>query len=593
MAHLESAGLVLETSTVKLDLGGGVVADRAALYARGVPGAPLVEARRVRLRFDLPALLRGAPGWLRSVTVDGGVIRTPRNGSDANRRAILSALPPREYRIELRHSEVFGVTVEWLTAHVRARGANIAITRLQGLLGTGRGRGSVNGHATISDDGTLSARLETDFDPHVLDPIARRLSGKDATMLSRFTFMESPPHCVWDFSGAPEGIYRLSMDFQGNRFRYRGEPVAFAAMHGVFEGGPVTNRMRLDPLLFVLGEQTSRGTLSVDWETKEAEFELASDADPGALARLVGWDHTFTAQAVRGGGGGRVVAGGRVAWTNPARNDATLRLDGVSLSISGLLAESCVLDLRLQGVTNRVNELRGRLYGGTFTGSGWIESGHGEDDTARLQMHLEILHADLQGMLRDVTRPPPVGPIQGRVYGTLDMAGLVVSNRVRVVDGDGTLRIKDGQLFRLPLFGRFTESMSRSVPGVNWASRTTDLRVPFTIRDGVVSTEDAFLEGDVVALTARGTYRLANGELDGVVQVKPLRGGGLIAGALRAMAYPASKLFEFQVDGTLGAPVWTLRHWPDGGEEPPPGPAVNEVPPGDDAGKRPLRGRAG
>src|ERR1035437_9648687 len=63
MARLESAGLVLETSAVKLDLGGGVVAERAALYARGIPGAPLIEARRVRLRFDVPALVRGRPGW--------------------------------------------------------------------------------------------------------------------------------------------------------------------------------------------------------------------------------------------------------------------------------------------------------------------------------------------------------------------------------------------------------------------------------------------------------------------------------------------------------------------------------------------------
>ena len=366
------------------------------------------------------------------------------------------------------------------------------------------------------------------------------------------------------------------MDFQGNRFRYRGEPVAFARLHGIFERGPAAHTMRLDPLLFVLGEQTSRGALTVDWEKQEADFNLASDADPGALARLAGWDDNFIAQVVRGGAGGRVTAGGRVAWTNPARNDAALRLDGVNISVGGLLAESCVLDLRLQGATNRVNELRGRLYGGTFTGSGWIGPVQGVDEASRLQMHLEILHADLQGILRDVAGPPSVGPIQGRIYGTLDLSGKVVSNRVRVVEGDGTLRVKDGQLFRLPLFNRFTESMSRTTPGVNWASRATDLQVPFAIRDGVVSTREAVLESDVVSMTARGSCRLADGVLDGVVQVKTLRGGGLLIQALRAVDYPTSKRFEFHLEGILDAPIWTLRHLKDGGgNDAAPGPATN------------------
>ncbi len=577
MARLESVGLVLETSAVKLDLWGGVVAERAALYARGVPGAPLIEARRVRLRFDLSALARGRPGWLRSVTVDGGAIRAPRGGNETARRTILNALPPRDYRIELSHSEVFGVPVEWLSAQINAHGSNVAITRLQGRLGTGRGRGAVNGQATFDGDGVLRARLETDFDPHALDPLVRLLSGKDLSVLNRFAFIESPPHCVWEFNGLPEGgQYRLTVDFQGNRFRYRGEALAFARLHGVFERGSAAHTMRLDPLLFVLGEQTSRGSLTVDWDNQEADFELVSDADPGALARLAGWDRNFIAQVVRGGAGARVTAGGRVAWSNPARNDAALRLDGVSLSIGGLLAESCVLDLRLQGPTNRVNELRGRLYGGTFTGSGWIGPEQGEDQISRLRMHLEILHADLEGILRDVAGPPSVGPVQGRIYGTLDLSGKVVSNRVRVVEGDGTLRVKDGQLFRLPLFNRFTESMNRTTPGVNWASRTTDLRVPFAIRDGVVSASDAVLESDVVSMTARGTCRLADGVLDGMVQVRTLRGGGLLAQALRAVDYPTSKRFEFHLEGILDAPIWTLRRLKEGGgDEAAPASATN------------------
>ena len=67
-----------------------------------------------------------------------------------------------------------------------------------------------------------------------------------------------------------------------------------------------------------------------------------------------------------------------------------------------------------------------RLAGNSLAKAGCACFGRGEDDATRLQMHLEIMHADLQGMLRDVTRPPPVGPTCGPVPGIFRASSAVI-----------------------------------------------------------------------------------------------------------------------------------------------------------------------
>jgi hypothetical protein len=106
------------------------------------------------------------------------------------------------------------------------------------------------------------------------------------------------------------------------------------------------------------------------------------------------------------------------------------------------------------------------------------------------------------------------------------------------------------------LFGGFTTSLARVVPGVDFATRQTDARAPFMVHDGRIWAQDVQIEGDVLSLTGRGSVAF-DGGLDFDVQVRPLKDKTLVGTAMRALAYPISKLFEFRLQGKVDEPRWS------------------------------------
>jgi hypothetical protein len=123
--------------------------------------------------------------------------------------------------------------------------------------------------------------------------------------------------------------------------------------------------------------------------------------------------------------------------------------------------------------------------------------------------------------------------------------------------------MRRGVVFRLPLFGGMTDALTKAVPGLDFALKQTDVHTPFEIRNGRISSQDVQIEGDVLSLTAKGDYRMEDGALAFDVQVRPMKDKTLLGQAMRALAYPISRLFEFRLEGTLDRPRWSvfnLRH---------------------------------
>jgi hypothetical protein len=183
----------------------------------------------------------------------------------------------------------------------------------------------------------------------------------------------------------------------------------------------------------------------------------------------------------------------------------------------------------------------------------------------------------------------PAQDYRGRVSGRFDVSGLVEDRTGEALTGEGAIRIKDGRVFMLPLFGGLSQALARVIPGLDFVLRQTDARAEFVIRNREARSTEIQVEGDVLSLTGRGAYRF-DGGLDFYAQVQLMKHQTLVAKVLRTLTYPLSKLFEFRLRGTLDEPDWyPLNFSPelferlglkaaeeDGGAAPPEPPAADD-----------------
>ncbi len=568
-ARLSRGAYAVELERVTLDLAGGLVARSVRLYRKGVVGPPPFEAASVRLGLD-PFFWRwGRGAWFREIEISDGVLRRlpgtalPLQGTPG------PILPFSFLAARLRNVEVFGVPVVDGSADIRSDDKGVLVSRLSATVGRGLQRGTVDGSLTIGAD-EVRARLRTAVDPHVLMPGLSAFGIDQTRVFDWFSFPEVPPTGEWTFErrlgATPEIVVRGRV--QASRFACRGTAIGFGNAVLEYRWSPQRHTVALNPLVLVVGGRAISGTLELDLAASTARFEASSVADVPSLARILGFREGSFLDAFRFGPETRVYLRGVYDYGAGTASDAEIAVESPTIGYGAFTAEDCAFKVKLQGETNLLQEARGRLAGGSFTASAsFAPEARGSSNTA-YKLRVEVLHGDLRTIVAGFgTNLAP--RLEGHVYGNLELAGLVGEGQGHTATGQGYLNVKRGTIFRIPVFGGFTEAMTRVVPGLDFVTRQTDVHAPFEVRDGRVESKNVQVEGDVLSLTARGAATL-DGVLDFDVQVRPMKDKTMVGSALRVLTYPVSKLFEFRLRGSLGAPRWSMATLGLGKE---PGPA--------------------
>ena len=120
------------------------------------------------------------------------------------------------------------------------------------------------------------------------------------------------------------------------------------------------------------------------------------------------------------------------------------------------------------------------------------------------------------------------------------------------------MRVDKGQLADLPLFQGFSRLMRRVFPSFTVFS-ITNLRGNFTIADGVIMSEDAYFEGDVLSAKGRGRYVHPTG-FDATIQAQVFR-DGRISRMVRIITDPLMRLLEMRLEGPVTDPSWQLQNF--------------------------------
>ena len=239
----------------------------------------------------------------------------------------------------------------------------------------------------------------------------------------------------------------------------------------------------------------------------------------------------------------------RVQGTIPTHGeeyaDITFDIDGGRFSWWKFNLHKVSASVHWWGTNLDLSQLNSQFYGGDADGEAHFRfQPRGE---AEFEFDVNVRNAFLQLLMADLATK------------TNQLEGLV-SGRVRVThattddpnsaDGYGTLKMRDGLIWEIPLFGVLTTPLNNLSPGLG-SSRIGSATCTFQMTNGVLWSDDFEMRAPALRLAYRGTIDL-DGNLDARVEAAPLRDMWLVGPVVSTVLWPVTKLFDYRVTGEPG-----------------------------------------
>ena len=109
----------------------------------------------------------------------------------------------------------------------------------------------------------------------------------------------------------------------------------------------------------------------------------------------------------------------------------------------------------------------------------------------------------------------------------------------------------------MKLFMGLTDYLAKNVPGVAGLVNQSQVSADYTITNGIIESDNIYIEGDVFTIKAWGKYDIPNDQLDFVVRLQLLRNDSFLAKLVRPVTFPFTKLLlEFKLTGSVDEPEW-------------------------------------
>src|SRR3954468_16304051 len=134
---------------------------------------------------------------------------------------------------------------------------------------------------------------------------------------------------------------------------------------------------------------------------------------------------------------------------------------------------------------------------------------------------------------------------RGKLSGAYEWTS--VGSDARAMQGHGTASVTEGDVFAIPIFGPLSELTSAIIPGAGYSIAKT-AKLTFTIKDGVIHTDDFKVSGKLFGMVGHGDIHFLADKLDFDIRIE--------AGGPGILLTPVYKLFEYKGEGPISKPNW-------------------------------------
>ena len=404
------------------------------------------------------------------------------------------------------------------------------------------------------DDSTKNYRWHVHgaFDPESLRPFLTASNAARGFAIAKFT---EPLALDVDVAGR---LYDYdSMSASGRvaltNFAVRGETFGDAASALNY-----TNRVLefLNPLMHTGTQMMTADKVTLDFNARLIHFTNGfSTTDPEMIARAIGPKtgrlvepyHFLQPPTARVNGQVplRDMNGGR------DMEDVDMRFDvikGAPFEWLKLKTTNIVGTIRWQGQVLILTNVTAAFYGGDGNGFANFDF-RVLHEGADFQFTVNVTNANLHLLAMDLSTP--TNHLEGTLTGQLVVTN-ADSRSWRTWNGYGSVKLRDGLLWDIPVFSIVSPVLNAVSPGLG-NSRATDASAKFIITNGVFFSDTLEIRSTMMRLQYTGTVDLKQ-NVNARATAQLLRDTWAVGPVISSVLWPVSKLFEYQITGTLQKP---------------------------------------
>ncbi len=191
--------------------------------------------------------------------------------------------------------------------------------------------------------------------------------------------------------------------------------------------------------------------------------------------------------------------------------------------------------------------LRADFYGGKAGGAAAFDfrSAHGGD------YHFAVITTNtlLKFLVPDVFGR--TNTLEGFLNGNLVITNANVEDP-KSMRGYGFAELRDGLIWNIPIFGALSPALDSLMPGLG-STRASAGTASLIITNGIIHSDNLEIRSPTLRMQYRGNIDF-DGRLNARVEAELLRDMWLIGPVVSTIFWPVTKLFEYQVTGSLGQP---------------------------------------
>jgi hypothetical protein len=381
-------------------------------------------------------------------------------------------------------------------------------------------------------------------DPESVRPL---LDAASAKALDLFSFTNLP-RIQGDFWACSNDVERIGLKARVSltNFAFRGVSVASLETALDYTNGFV---QFTGPRLQRAGGQEMTAD-SVGVELKKQLIFLTngfSTTEPMAVARAIGPHIVRALDPYRFEPPPTVHAHGIIPIRGEDDADLYFQVLGGPFHWSEFHVPAIAGNIHWQGQHLALTDVRADFYGGKANGLAQFDFHPGGDTS--YSFSLETTGTLLHRLMGDLSSQ--TNKLEGSLSGRLVVTKASTSDWRRT-DGYGSVDLRDGTIWDIPVFGVFSGVLNGIAPGLG-NSRANAGSCTFGITNGVIHSDDLEIRTPTLRLKYRGNIDL-DGQVNARVEAEFLRNMWLVGPLVSTVFWPVTKIFEFKVTGTLEKP---------------------------------------
>ncbi len=377
--------------------------------------------------------------------------------------------------------------------------------------------------------------------------IGPAISRDAPQLLSMFDFSQPTKVVgkVWGCWKPPERI-ECALAVAATNFSFRGEPVDhFDAF--VCSSNKILSASNVN--IQTGNEWIKAPTVNLDFEIPRVCLSNAQCCiDPLKVARAIGSNVVSALEPYRFGNPPLAKVSGVIAFPeHRARPDIVFDVAGGPFHFWRLNASEVAGVVHWQEDRLLITNLAASLYQGRLTGN--VRAEFYQTNDTMIQFSSRLVNADLRLLARDLLEHP--ANIEGTVSANFNVVNGHASD-VRTWSGYGDVEMRDGSLWDLPVFGVLSPILNAVVPGLG-NSKARSANATFTLDNSILRTSNLAIDAGPARLRYHGMTDL-DGRVDARAEAEILASTPLVGPFISLALTPLSKVFIFQVNGTLAKP---------------------------------------